>query len=104
MNPTQAAQLYRQAVQDFQSASSGSEVSREEAAQSPFLDLVKEVSGDTMESLEAAEKISLQATAGKADLSEVAVAVAHAESTLKTVVTVRDRMISAYQEIMRMPI
>jgi len=31
-------------------------------------------------------------------------ALAEAESTLSTVVTVRDRVISAYQEILRMPI
>jgi flagellar hook-basal body complex protein FliE len=42
--------------------------------------------------------------AGKADLVDVVTAVAEAELTVQTIVAVRDRVISAYQEIMRMPI
>jgi len=42
--------------------------------------------------------------AGQANVTEVVTALANAESTLNTVVTVRDRVISAYQEILRMPI
>ena len=48
--------------------------------------------------------MSLKAVAGEAELSEVVTAVANAETALQTVVTVRDRIITAYQEIMRMPI
>jgi len=44
------------------------------------------------------------AIAGKTDLSSVIAAVANAELTLQTVVAVRDRMVQAYQEVMRMPI
>ena len=40
--------------------------------------------------------------AGKAELVDVVTAVANAETTLETVVALRDRMISAYQDIMRM--
>lgn len=43
-------------------------------------------------------------TAGKAELVDVVTAVANAETTLETVVAMRDRVIGAYQEIMRMPI
>lgn len=41
---------------------------------------------------------------GKGDLIDVATAVAAAEATLETVVAVRDEVIKAYQDIMRMPI
>ena len=44
------------------------------------------------------------AVAGQTSLQEVVEAVNAAELTLQTVVAVRDRMIAAYQEIMRMPI
>ena len=45
-----------------------------------------------------------QAFVGHANLREVVEAVNAAEITLQTVVAVRDRMIAAYQEIMRMPV
>jgi flagellar hook-basal body complex protein FliE len=40
----------------------------------------------------------------EADLTEVVQAVTSAEVTLQTVVSIRDRLVSAFQEIMRMPI
>jgi flagellar hook-basal body complex protein FliE len=42
--------------------------------------------------------------AGRADLVDVVTAVAETEVALETLVSVRDRMIQAYEEIMRMPI
>ncbi|WP_237152572.1 flagellar hook-basal body complex protein FliE [Oryzibacter oryziterrae] len=42
--------------------------------------------------------------AGKADLVDVVTAVSETEVALDTMVSVRDRVISAYEEIMRMPI
>jgi flagellar hook-basal body complex protein FliE len=41
---------------------------------------------------------------GKTELVNVVTAVASAQSSLETVIAVRDQVISAYQEIMRMPI
>lgn len=41
---------------------------------------------------------------GRADLVDVVTAVAETEVALETMVSVRDRMIQAYEEIMRMPI
>ena len=51
-----------------------------------------------------AEELSLKQISGEADLKDVATAVANAENTLETVVAVRDKVLSAYQEILRMPI
>ena len=48
--------------------------------------------------------MTAKAVVGEADLVEVVTAVNSAEMALQTVVTVRDRVISAYQEILRMPI
>jgi flagellar hook-basal body complex protein FliE len=42
--------------------------------------------------------------AGKADLVDVVTSVASAETSLETVMSIRDQVISAYQEILRMPI
>jgi len=45
-----------------------------------------------------------QLAAGKADLVDVVTAVAESEVAVETLVSVRDKVISAYEEIMRMPI
>jgi flagellar hook-basal body complex protein FliE len=51
-----------------------------------------------------AEELSLKQISGEADLKDVVTAVANAQQTLETVVAVRDKVLSAYQEILRMPI
>ncbi|WP_421759597.1 flagellar hook-basal body complex protein FliE [Devosia sp.] len=41
---------------------------------------------------------------GKGDMVDVVTAISQTELAMETMVTVRDRVISAYEEIMRMPI
>lgn len=41
---------------------------------------------------------------GKGDVVDVVTAISQTEMAIETMVTVRDRVISAYEEIMRMPI
>ena len=50
------------------------------------------------------EQAPAAAAAGKADINSVVVAVAEAELTLISVVAIRDKVLQAYQQIMRMPI
>lgn len=69
-----------------------------------FSDFLKDKSRESIDTLKAGEAASARAVTGEADLTDVVEAVTAAELTLQTVVSVRDRMISAYQEIMRMPI
>lgn len=47
---------------------------------------------------------TVQMAAGKADLTDVVTAVAETEVAVETLVSVRDKVISAYEEIFRMPI
>ena len=47
---------------------------------------------------------SMKALSGDANLTEVVSALSHAELTLQTVTTIRDRVVQAYQDIMKMPI
>lgn len=47
---------------------------------------------------------AMQAISGKGDVVDVVTAVAESELALDTLVSVRDKVISAYEEIMRMPI
>ncbi|PJB69188.1 MAG: flagellar hook-basal body complex protein FliE [Alphaproteobacteria bacterium CG_4_9_14_3_um_filter_47_13] len=66
--------------------------------------MVKKATENAMETLRGGEKASANAVIGTADLTDVVEAVTNAELTLQTVVAVRDRMLNAYQDIMRMPI
>ena len=50
------------------------------------------------------EAAAVQGAAGQGDIVQVVNAVNAAELTLETVVAIRDKVISAYQDIMRMPI
>jgi len=69
-----------------------------------FSDFLKKTTSDSIKTLKAGEVMSAKAVTGEADLTDVVAAVTAAELTLQTVVAVRDRLISAYQEIMRMPV
>lgn len=51
-----------------------------------------------------AEQQTASAISGTGDVVDVVTAVSEAEATLQTVVAVRDNVITAYQEIMKMPI
>ena len=105
INPADAAAAYRSnALKAIQGKDDNPTNVGGIDAGSHFLDMVKDFGQQTIDANRDAEKTSMQAVRGKAELSDVVTAVAHAETTLKTVVTVRDRIISAYQEIMRMPI
>jgi len=69
-----------------------------------FGDMLKSaMEGATKASKVAEHKIADQ-VAGKAELVDVVTAISSAEASLETVMAVRDQVISAYQEIMRMPI
>ncbi len=69
-----------------------------------FGGLVQEAIRQAGQSANVAEQQSLQVAAGKADIVDVVTAIAAAETQLQTVIAVRDQVISAYQEILRMPI
>ncbi len=69
-----------------------------------FGDLLKSVMSDAMQASKTAEVQIANQVAGKAELIDVVTAISSAEASLETVMAVRDQVISAYQEIMRMPI
>ena len=69
-----------------------------------FTQLVEQFTTDSMETSRTSEQTSLLAAAKKAELVDVVTAVSDAEITLQTVTALRDRVIQAYQEIVKMPI
>jgi flagellar hook-basal body complex protein FliE len=99
MNPLAAARAY--------SAIQGTEMPASPAGgvgQSGFADMLTSVMGDMTASSRAAESQMASAVQGQGSLIDVVTAVSSAEASLETVMAVRDQVISAYQEIMRMPI
>jgi len=92
-----AAQAYAQAAQ-----SAAPRASVDPAAS--FGALLNSAIADTASSLKAGETAAAQVAAGEANLVDVVTAISAAEVSLETALAVRNRVIEAYQEIMRMPI
>ena len=51
-----------------------------------------------------ADDQAMKAISGGGNLTEVVAALSHAEMTLQTATAIRDRVVQAYQDIMKMPI
>lgn len=60
--------------------------------------------GGVVDAGHAADAQATQAIAGHGSVTELVTAVSKAELALQTTVAIRDRMVQAYQDIMRMPI
>jgi len=71
---------------------------------SSFGSMIQNMVDDAAGSLRTAEAESAKQVAGKGDMIDVVTAIGSAEMALDTVVAVRDRVVSAYTEIMRMQI
>ena len=69
-----------------------------------FSCFMKDATENSIETLKSGEAMSMKGITGNADLNDVVSAINSAESTLQLVTTIRDKMIQAYQEVMRMPI
>lgn len=101
VNFTDAISAYQKvAGKDTIKPSDGQAVAPGEDFATTLRGMAEEVVG----TLNEGEVQSLKAAAGTADLTDVVTAMSKAEVTLQTVVTVRDRVVQAYQEILRMPI
>ncbi len=79
-------------------------VAEEKVPGGNFAELMKSIGESALEADNKADQMSVAAVEGKANVAEVVTAVANAELALQTVVAVRDQVVQAYQEILRMPI
>jgi flagellar hook-basal body complex protein FliE len=104
MNMNDAISAYR-ATQRGVAGTGGGMASRETESTGPsFGSLVKEAVQSAIVAQKHSAQVSDAAVKGKADMTDVVLAVNNAETTLQSVVAVRDKVVAAYQEIMRMPI
>ena len=69
-----------------------------------FGELVKGAVNDAITSSKNAETQMTAQAQGKANLVDVVTAISSAQMSLSTVMAVRDQVISAYQQVMQMPI
>lgn len=99
IDPVSAARAYQQAAR---AAAQGGGVSGGDNVD--FGGLVQQAIQQAGQSASVAEGQALAVAAGQADIVDVVTAIAAAETQLQTVIAVRDQVISAYQEILRMPI
>ena len=99
---TGAVSAYRAAIERLQQTAGNSDAGK--ANSNDFSAMVKNFAENAVNVGETSEKATAAGAAGQADLNSVVVAIAEAELTLNSVVAVRDKVLQAYQQIMRMPI
>lgn len=102
VNLTRAAQAYARASSIVDPAQSGTEDAAVKGTS--FKALLSTAMDNAVGATGKAELTSMAASIGKADINDLVAAVNNADLTLQTVAAVRDKVIGAYQEIMRMPI
>jgi len=96
IDPVSAARAYAQTQRAAQTGGAGGE--------SDFGNLVQEAIRQAGATTQGAEQQALAVASGQGDIVNVVTAIAAAETQLQTVMAVRDQVIQAYQEILRMPI
>jgi flagellar hook-basal body complex protein FliE len=99
-----ATAAYGRAMKTIAPAAIGAEADAAPAAGANFGGMVEALVTDASTSLRAAETESVKQVAGKGDMIDMVTAIGAAETALDTVVAVRDRVVNAYSEIMRMQI
>lgn len=95
---------FRAAQRIIDRVSAGASGTSETAEAPSFMDMVGSSLQSAVNTGYKSENVATQSLTGKADLTDVITAVASAEATLNTVVAIRDRVINAYQDIIKMPI
>jgi flagellar hook-basal body complex protein FliE len=97
VTPSNAADAYNRASRGVISDPAG-------ASSSSFGDTVAQAVQQGMAVGRDAEAQAATAIAGGGNLTAVVTALSHAEMTLQTATAIRDRVVAAYQDIMKMPI
>ena len=101
------AQSYISASNAYANAAKGkvgSEAAEDDKLhQDGFADLVKGAIKEAVKIGERGESLSIAGINDRADVNQVVTAMADAELTLQTVMTIRDKVLESYKEILRMP-
>jgi len=101
--PTAAANAYAALARLTSPAADAVKTVGETGGES-FGSMLKHALGAVVEAGRASDQQARAAAAGKANIVDVVTAVAETEVAVEALVSVRDKVIQAYEEIMRMPI
>ena len=99
--PTIAANAYANLARVLENTAAGK--GSEPNGQS-FASLLKDAVGSVVESGRKSDAQTVAMANGKANVMDVVTAVADTDVAVSTLVSVRDRVIAAYEDIMKMPI
>jgi flagellar hook-basal body complex protein FliE len=105
-SPTVAANAYANLARILDSGGAGktSDASAAGGGGTSFGDLVKNAIGDVMDGGRKSDAQTVAMASGKANVMDVVTAVAETDVKVSTLVSVRDKVIQAYEDIMKMPI
>jgi flagellar hook-basal body complex protein FliE len=100
-SPTIAANAYASAARMLQS---GATAKPTDAGALSFGDVLKEAVGGVLDSGRKSDAQTVAMASGKANVMDVVTAVAETDVAVSTLVSVRDKVIAAYEDIMKMAI
>jgi flagellar hook-basal body complex protein FliE len=69
-----------------------------------FTDVLAQMTGNPMDALKSGEAMSIAGIQGKVSVQQVVQSIMTAEESLQAAIAIRDKVVSAYQEISRMSI
>jgi len=99
------AAAYNNASKLITDAAKTSSGALEQGAQGPdFGKLLSDQVQGVIDSGRTSDKMSLDLLNGKANVVDVVTAISQTQLAMESMVAIRDKVISAYEEIMRMPI
>jgi flagellar hook-basal body complex protein FliE len=102
--PSVAANAYASLSRIMESASPSVAGKTAEAGGPSFSSLVKEAMNGVLDAGRKSDAQTVAMASGKANVMDVVTAVAETDVAVSTLVSVRDKVIQAYEDIMRMPI
>ena len=100
-SPTVAANAYANLARILDSAGSGK---NPEGGGPSFATVLKDALGSVMETGRKSDAQAVAMASGKANVMDVVTAVAETDVAVSTLVSVRDRVIQSYEDIMKMSI
>jgi flagellar hook-basal body complex protein FliE len=97
VTPSAAAQAYTRTARGPQGGAPAE-------APNSFGTAITQALNQAVETGHAADGQAMKAISGGGNLTDVVTALSHAELTMQTATAIRDRVVQAYQDIMKMPI
>ena len=101
-SPTVAANAYAALSRIMETG--GAEKGTQSTGGPSFSALLKDAVGSVLDAGKKSDAQTMAMTSGKANVMDVVTAVAETDVAVSTLVSVRDRVIQSYEDIMKMPI